>query len=166
MTRNRPPALQLTERTNQHNACKWPIADPSLLLAAVATHRAVTFEASDRFGHHGMVGLVVTDLAPTPVASAGVEQGGVGGDEEDGEEEGLTASKPILALHVRCWLLSCRSLHLGIEHMMLRHTARLASDCGASHLAVHWVRAERNEPAAAFLFSLQGVGFQVRVCKV
>ena len=25
-----------------------------------------------------------------------------------------------LVLHVRCWLLSCRSLHLGIEHAMMR----------------------------------------------
>ena len=34
-------------------------------------------------------------------------------------------------LHVRCWMLSCRSLHLGIEHRMMRHLAALAAArCG------------------------------------
>ena len=42
---------------------------------------------------------------------------------------------------------------------MLRHAAALATERHATHLGVHWVRAERNEPAAAFLFSLPGVAF-------
>jgi hypothetical protein len=32
---------------------------------------------------------------------------------------------------VRCWMLSCRSLHLGIEHLMIRHLARVAAARGA-----------------------------------
>ena len=42
---------------------------------------------------------------------------------------------------------------------MLRHLAALATARGASTLAVHWRKSERNEPAAAFFFSLQGVWF-------
>ena len=70
---------------------------------------------------------------------------------------------PTSTLHVRAWLLSCRSLHLGIEHMMLRHLALVASDVGATTLGFHWRRSERNEPAAAFLFSMPGVKF-IPVC--
>ena len=35
-------------------------------------------------------------------------------------------------------MLSCRSLHLGIEHLMIRHLARVAAARGARTLAFHW----------------------------
>ena len=72
-------AAQLTERTNQHNACKWPITAPRLLGAA-GGRTALTFDASDRFGHHGMVGLVVADAEPVVMeqpAEAGVSADGI-----------------------------------------------------------------------------------------
>ena len=43
--------------------------------------------------------------------------------------------------------------------MMMRHAAGVAAERGATHLGVHWRKADRNEPAAAFLFSLPGVRF-------
>ena len=42
---------------------------------------------------------------------------------------------------------------------MLRHLAGAARSLGAAYLGVHWVKAERNEHAAAFLFSLPGATF-------
>lgn len=151
-------AAQLTERTNQHNACKWVASADGLLAIASASHLCLAAEASDRFGHHGLVGLIIADKAPVAQslpagshqhsAGAGGEVSVGGGDESDA------------VLHVHCWLLSCRSLHLGIEHIMLRHLAALATTRGATHLGIHWRRSERNEPAAAFLFSMSGVRFR------
>ena len=55
-------AAQLSERTNQHNACKWALSAPRLL-SCTARSTCLTVEASDRFGHHGLVGLIVLDEA-------------------------------------------------------------------------------------------------------
>jgi len=134
-----PRAAPLTERTNQHNACKRQASAADLAaLAANPSVRCWSVDASDRFGDHGTIGLVVADEGAT-VAPAECGDGAAS------------------VLHVRCWLLSCRSLHLGIEHQMLQHVGRAAADAGATEIAIHWRRAERNEPAAAFLFSLPGV---------
>jgi FkbH-like protein len=279
-------AAQLSERTNQHNTCKWALSAPRLL-ACTAGSTCLTVEASDRFGHHGLVGLIVLDeavmaestsppvtllapttapsppvalLAPTTAPSPPVAllapqeaeraglirqstQGESAADDEEESEKGssdkaagavgssdeaagavgssdeaagavgssdkaagggesavesagggrgcggnggcgcggcapppppaaascasLSSSAPLLdaatVLHVRCWrlealvplasiwdtpqhasahhgaispqvrcwMLSCRSLHLGIEHLMIRHLARVAAARGA-----------------------------------
>ena len=189
---NADRAAQLTDRTNQHNACKWPIK-PAGLIAATTGLTAVTVDARDRFGHHGMVGLIVLDTAtlpaivplcgkdgataaPPPLLTASpscpaaaaaaaaatapppcaMNEAASSSDEVPSE---LSTANTAVVLHVRCWLLSCRSLHLGIEYTMMRHAAAIATARGATHLGFHWLTAERNEPAAAFLFSLPGVGF-------
>ena len=146
-------AAQLTERTNQHNACKWQTTGARLLLACDGCCTCLGAEASDRFGHHGLVGLIVCDEAP----STQTELSDAALPSASDRPHGIGAGPTVL--QVRCWLLSCRSLHLGIEHAMLRHAAAIGRLRGASHLGVHWRRAERNEPAAAFLFSLPGVSF-------
>ncbi|KAL1520567.1 hypothetical protein AB1Y20_022143 [Prymnesium parvum] len=168
-------AAQLTERTNQHNACKWPLTPARLELCAQRC-ACTTVEASDRFGHHGLVGLIAVENDLVEVA-AGWEAkwdaasgeslpmqscGGTAEGWEAGDESGRRGEcgGSALALHVRGWLLSCRSLHIGIEFMMLRHLASVAKARGADWLAVHWRRSERNEPAAAFFFSLPGVRFE------
>ena len=181
-------AAQLTERTNQHNACKWQIGG-GRLMEATRGRTCLVVDASDRFGHHGLVGLIVADAVPAAPHAVGFHSGlaprsSINATAEDGPRPATgAAGSPTAAgrdsargagrggdrhaedqvtavLHVRCWLLSCRSLHLGIEHIMLRRAAALASDVGATHLGVHWRKAERNEPAAAFLFSLPGVTFE------
>jgi len=155
--------------------------------------------ASDRFGDHGLIGLVVFDRG-AGIEPRGRETGAealraasraVSKAEERGASRvarGATAAATVAAatvavemaaaamagataveteavenpsdtLHVRAWSLSCRSLHLGIEFAMLRRVAAAAREAGATKLAVHWVRAERNEPCAAFLFSVPGARF-------
>lgn len=161
---NAARAAQLTDRTNQHNACKRPISNEQLLRLSTE-HIAVAADARDRFGHHGLVGLIVADAAPVEVEGAHAVAFSEAIAAMDGRPQGvpphstLASASPGSMLLVRCWLLSCRSLHLGIEHIMLRHVAAIATDKGATHIGVHWQRAERNEPAAAFLFSLGGVRF-------
>lgn len=203
-------AAQLTERTNQHNACRTIVSAAALLrLAAPPStdsssasppvpsampQRDVGVDASggaapspvgrgggfrapgllgcvngaprlgdtrpgahsggamtiltvrgrDRFGDHGLIGLIALDSEPSAAP---------------GGEGGHGPLTPRDTLHVRAWLLSCRSLHIGIEFAMLRRAAEVARAAGACRLAVHWVRAERNEPAAAFLFSVPGARF-------
>eukprot|EP00315_Gephyrocapsa_oceanica_P054617 CAMPEP_0185491398 /NCGR_PEP_ID=MMETSP1366-20130426/14668_1 /TAXON_ID=38817 /ORGANISM="Gephyrocapsa oceanica, Strain RCC1303" /LENGTH=472 /DNA_ID=CAMNT_0028100157 /DNA_START=87 /DNA_END=1501 /DNA_ORIENTATION=+ len=48
-------AAQLTERTNQHNACKCALSAPRLL-RCTRGRTCLTVDASDRFGHHGLIG--------------------------------------------------------------------------------------------------------------
>jgi len=184
-------AAQLTERTNQHNACRTVASATALLRLAqysqvsapdfvrggpsVADRQprasspsdvkplpngggygkegssiVLTVRASDRFGDHGLIGLIVLDkeASVTPGAPIG-----------NAMDERPTIALPRDTIHVRAWCLSCRSLHLGIEFAMLRHVAEIARAAGATKLAIHWVRAERNEPAAAFLFSVPGARF-------
>ncbi|CAK0837364.1 unnamed protein product [Prorocentrum cordatum] len=117
--RDRGEGRSLTERTNQHNACRTTASAASLLRLASSGCSVLTVRAADRFGSHGLIGLVV--LSPVPGSYV--------------------------------------SPNLGIEFTMLRHVAEAARAAGASKLAVHWVRAERNEPAAAFLFSAPGARF-------
>ncbi|KAL3904577.1 MAG: hypothetical protein SGPRY_011234 [Prymnesium sp.] len=157
-------AAQLTDRTNQHNACKWALTPPRLRMCARVCE-CITAEASDRFGNHGLIGLIAIEPKlhprhrglPLEFDARKIEeifegdcqhklthlfqatQTSPGQERVDGEDCGG-------ALHVRSWLLSCRSLHIGIEFMMLRHLAGLAQARGAGWLAVHWRRSERNEP--------------------
>jgi len=98
-------AAQLSERTNQHNTCKWALSAPRLL-ACTAGSTCLTVEASDRFGHHGLVGLIVLDeavmaestsppvtlLAPQEAERAGLirqsTQGESAADDEEESEKG------------------------------------------------------------------------------
>ena len=52
---------QLTHRTNQHNACKRHMSALQLMVWC-ATHNVLISHSRDRFGHHGIVGLVL--MAP------------------------------------------------------------------------------------------------------
>ena len=137
-------AAQLTDRANQHNACKCAAAETVLLHASATGCLCEVVDVRDRFGHHGLVGFMVADASPMACPGAVAD-------------ELLALGSRVL--HVRAWLLSCRSLYLGIEHSMMRHLANSAAALGATHLGVHWVRSERNEHAADFLFSIPGAAF-------
>eukprot|EP00929_Paragymnodinium_shiwhaense_P120526 TRINITY_DN92488_c0_g1_i1.p1 TRINITY_DN92488_c0_g1~~TRINITY_DN92488_c0_g1_i1.p1 ORF type:complete len:927 (+),score=122.59 TRINITY_DN92488_c0_g1_i1:109-2889(+) len=144
-------ASQLTQRTNQHNVHKVVLSGAQLQALVDSGVRVLSAESADRFGHHGLVGLMAFDAKMLD----GMEyQPGCHFDGNVFQEV-----RGQMVCHVRVWLLSCRTLHLGIEYRMLQQLAANARDCGCAWLAFDWVRAERNEPAAAFLFSLPGVVF-------
>lgn len=140
-------AAQLSERTNQHNARKLPLT-AAQLRAGLAGGRlgALDVRSADRFGDHGHVGLVLLETAPRPLPPCAPQGGGGAADPRPASARA--------ALHVRGWLLSCRTLHVGIEHAMLARVCELARRAGASHLAFDWEAAPRNEPAAAFLWAM------------
>lgn len=150
-------AAQLTERTNQHNAYKGAASEAGLLRAQQSGRLCLVVEARDRFGAHGLVGLIVAE--GTPGAAGDVCKGGAADEAVAFHPSCCEEASESRVLHVRGWLLSCRSLHLGIEHAMMHRLAAEACARGATHLGVHWRRAERNEHAAAFLFSMPGATF-------
>ena len=134
-------AAQLTERTNQHNACKAAATEVALMRACANGCLCLVVDARDRFGHHGLVGLIVTEPSPTAVLGEGIV-----GESSEREGDGcgctvsvgsgqiesmselatvstgsvdagvLTVPEASAVLHVRCWLLSCRCDGPTIEH--------------------------------------------------
>ena len=103
--------------------------------------KALCVAVRDRFGDHGIVGLVVYT------------------------DETSTADVPALrehacaALHVQTFLVSCRSLHLGVEHAMLQRLAALATERGASEIRIRWRPSERNDAACHFFAGIPGTTF-------
>lgn len=143
-------AAQLTDRTNQHHARKVPRSSDALrALCAGADSPLVALDvkSSDRFGDHGTVGLILRGRLPVELPRGAWRKAGDGGPVGDGPGEAR-------AVWVATWLLSCRVLHIGVEFTMLRHVCEEAEALGAAWLLFDYEQTERNEPAAAFLFSL------------
>lgn len=151
-------AAQLTQRTNQHNIHKSVLSPIQVRELADATLEFLVVESSDRFGHHGIVGLMACDSGTERLRCSLSHPPSADQPWADGLEI-VPCPPPGGFLHLRVWLLSCRALHLGIEYHMLRHVASMAVERDVQWLAFDWVLAERNEPAAAFLFSLPGGRF-------
>ena len=140
-------AAQLTERTSQMNACKLPISAAQLAARcsigcpsgpATSAERKTSATAAcafvrDRFGDHGIVGMVVIS------------------DDAKPNDPGI--------LSVETFLLSCRSLHLGVEHAMMRHLATIANMRGAEHIHIQWSPSERNDAACHFFSGIAGASF-------
>lgn len=154
-------AAQLTHRTNQHNTHKVVLSAAQLSALTERHVHVLTVESGDRFGHHGVVGLVAFRDLSSQSTTCLLEPCTRTCIDTDWSKDLAIVTKPPQGghLHLLAWLLSCRALHLGIEYHMLRHAASIAAEQGAAWLAFDWVRAERNEPAAAFLFSLEGACF-------
>lgn len=76
----------------------------------------------------------------------------------DGE---INSENPRLddALDVETFLLSCRSLHLGVEHAMMRHLASLAIERGLPTIRIRWRPSERNDAACHFFSRIPGARF-------
>lgn len=175
---------QLTERTNQFNVCKQVLCAGELeQLETTNTHQVYTVTSGDRFCRHGVVGVFFIQQELRQVhlhecfpslqgpSNVGRAQLCVATTEADKEliicdfkpkplplqTQSATCScakHSVSCLNVPVFLLSCRTLHLGIEHAMLRHIADTAKARGAEYISIAWTPSERNEPARRFLFSL------------
>jgi FkbH-like protein len=164
---------QLTDRTNQFNASKQVLCEQEVILKMEAQHCSVlAVTATDRFGCYGLIGVAIMEHAteavptgekmvsalPNPnsvmAASTGVEQGTISAAVYGKHRARVVSCPP---LHYKCcvfshFLISCRILHRGVEHSLLRHAAAIAASRGADMLAIPWAPSDRNEPAARFLF--------------
>jgi hypothetical protein len=134
---------QLTDRTNQFNPNKRVLSQHEVS----ELKNVFTVTVSDRFGYYGLVGAVAmhADLQSVwvpPAAAAGSQ----------------VASELIeaKAVWMHIFVLSCRVLHRGVEHAMLRQAAETATGRGASHVVVDWCPSDRNQVAQAFFFQLDG----------
>jgi len=63
------------------------------------------------------------------------------------------------ALEVDTFLLSCRALGRGVEHMMIRKLGQIANERGNSHVDVRYIRTGRNQPSLDFL---NGIGAEFK----
>ena len=103
-----------------------------------ASKACFTVSVGDRFGHHGIVGVMVCRAIV-------------------GNVDGIatTCGKDNQLLLVDRFALSCRSMHLGVEHAMIRHLAKEALDLGCTDgIALRWTTSERNRPMYMFLKSI------------
>jgi FkbH-like protein len=184
---------QLTDRTNQHNACKRPLTIEALeAMRTQGTHEVFAVTTGDRFCTHGLVGIFIVEsgskhvhLQPSHPSSSSMPSDNASGDLDDrplllggarmcnasvgigpavllsptghpifaqAAEASVEQASDLSCLRVSTFLLSCRTLHLGIEHAMVitrAHEATLhyAKLCDAVQLirnvfllldAVHW----------------------------
>jgi FkbH-like protein len=164
---------QLTDRTNQHNACKRPLTIETLEeMRTQGTYEVFAVTTGDRFCTHGLVGVFIVEsgskhvhLQPSHPASSPMQFDNASGDLDDRPlllggarmcnasvgvgpavllspvghpvfaqeaEASVDQTSDLSCLHVSTFLLSCRTLHLGIEHAMV--IARLHK--AKSHLAI------------------------------
>ena len=132
MVQKIPRILQLIERTNQFNlsGVKKSSCDISKLLNGDDSGKLTVVSVTDRFGHYGDVGLLLwipkyrIMNCPTPV------------------------------FWVEIFLLSCRALQRGVEHLMLQHIAQYAKQDGCNQMYIQWRETERNNPSKLFLQSI------------
>eukprot|EP00945_MAST-04E_sp_MAST-4E-sp1_P002133 g2133.t1 len=128
-----PRIIQLMERTNQFNASalKKSRSDIVKLVGGEAGPDCFALvSVTDRFGHYGDVGLLVWQ------PSLGTPD----------------CSSPMF--WVQIFLLSCRALQRGVEHLMLRHVGNVAKHLGYDDINVQWKTTDRNSPAKLFLQSI------------
>ena len=60
---------------------------------------------------------------------------------------------------VESFLVSCRSLHLGVEHAMMQQLAVLAKERRAEEIRIRWKPTERNDAACHFFTGIPGATF-------
>lgn len=115
-----PRAAQLTQKTNQFNVTTRRYTEQDLEAKVRSGDWFVlTVRAADKFGDHGIVGLVIINQA----ASAG-------------------------AWEIDTFLLSCRVIGRTIETAILSHVARLAKASNVTLLLGTFLPTKKNEPAS------------------
>lgn len=164
---------QLTGRTNQMNVCKRPYSEGEVRgMMEDRAWRVLATTVTDRFGCYGLVcvGIAATEPFTIPDATTpppdphGAGGGAVQQDFKAGDSLTVGGVQYTLSTHpagasvlvVRTFLMSCRVLHRGTEHAMLRRLGQMAADVGAEFVAIKWIPSDRNEPARRFLFGAAG----------
>lgn len=145
--------LQLHQRTNQFNiATSFSRMLSKGVLAGYATHPtsdAVCAHVTDRFGHYGLVSVVLSRLVDSEsdmgLADSSIES---------------TSQRSGRELCVDSFLLSCRALNRGVEHAMIRRVAEMAEALGAERISFSWEPTDRNEPARLFFASFPDFSFK------
>lgn len=113
------------------------------------THRIVTATVTDRFGHYGLVGLIIFRNQIDHMSSDWLAVSEYSSSETD------TESIPILG--VTAFLMSCRTLHRGVEQALMRKLGREAEKKGAKYVRLNWSPSDRNEPARLFLWNIPSI---------
>jgi FkbH-like protein len=116
---------QLTQKTNQFNATTRRYTEQELLTFVTATDvRTVAFHAEDRFGSYGVTGLAILRLDDVETAT------------------------------LDTFLMSCRVIGRGIEHVFIREVLSVAREAGRRYVSVEFFPTDKNAPAADFFQKL------------
>lgn len=122
-------AAQLLNKTNQFNLSTRRLSEAQLAdWAAQPEQEMLVFDAEDRFGGYGLVGLL-----------------------------GLCVQPADRSLRIADWVVSCRVLGRGLEETMLAAAGRLACKRGCGRIVATYLPTAKNRPILAFLEGLAGV---------
>ena len=123
----RPRVAQLTQRTNQFNTTtiRRSEADLQSFLERDGSF-CLAVEVSDRFGHYGLVGVV------------------------------LATVKAGSSLYVDSFLLSCRVLGRGVEHRIVAELGEIAAKHGCETVDFLFAATAKNAPALTLLRAIGG----------
>lgn len=114
---------QLTQRTNQFNLSTLRRSESEIELFWQAENtECLVVEVNDRFGQYGLVGAMLT--------------------EADFNKK---------TLKVDTFLLSCRVLGRGVEHLMLAKLGEMANGMGLKYVDVIYQPTPKNQPAFDFM---------------
>lgn len=116
-----PRVAQLTQKTNQFNLTTRRYGEPEILVMQQdGRHRIFTLELEDKFGHHGLVGVLIAENLP----------------------ERETEWK------VDTFLLSCRVIGRGAEDFMVAAVGGFLRGLGATRLIGEYVPSAKNAQVA------------------
>jgi len=123
-------AEQLINRTNQMQSRKMPPMKMNEILLVSEHCRLV--QCRDRFGDHGIVAFVHWKVV---------------------SEKNSNVAADSLSTHlcVERFCLSCRSMNIGVEHIVMRHLAGIAQSSQCKYLSFIWRPTSRSMPMYAFL---------------
>jgi len=110
-----PRVAQLVQRSNQFNLRTVRHSEAELgRLAQAADHLTIAFQLHDKFGDHGIIGLIILNLPGDATA------------------------------FIDTWIMSCRVLKRGVEEFMVNEMARRAHQRGVSRLVGEYLPTTKN----------------------
>ena len=149
---------QLVNKTNQFNlTTRRRTAAEIAVLAKSATWWCREFRLTDRFGEHGIIGvmLVETDRKTKERKNGKTEK--TGGEATCQANENPPAAGDGSTWRIDTWLLSCRVLGRRLEDAMFATLATAAADAGAKRLVGEY-RATPKNGLVAGLYPRLGFG--------
>ena len=120
-----PRISQLTQRTNQFNARTIRYSESKIKSIAYSkSHLSFGFKLEDKFGDHGLVGLVILNKVNK------------------------------LDLFIDTFCMSCRVFNRGFEYFIINHIKAIMLNNGYQYLVVEWIPTEKNNIVKSFFSNL------------
>ena len=160
-------AVQLIARTNQMQTRKLPLLQMKDI--SKDTKQCLLVQCRDRFGDHGIIGFIQwkvitksntnidTNTSSTSSTSRTSSTSGTSGKSSTSSNTSNTSNSSSRTNHSSTYLsverfcLSCRSMNVGVEHVIMRRLSDIAMLNNCDHLSFVWRPTSRSMPMYAFL---------------